>query len=56
MHSKLNVGVIGLGRLGRVYARDLAQRVPNANLIAVAGRMDGLAERKDQLKLVKYFR
>ena len=24
---KLNVGLIGLGRLGRVYARDLAARV-----------------------------
>jgi inositol 2-dehydrogenase len=44
MQSKLNVGVIGLGRLGRVYAVDLAQRVPNANLVAVADKMDSLAE------------
>ena len=44
MIKKLNVGVIGLGRLGRVYAVDLAQRVPNANLVAVADMQDGLAE------------
>jgi inositol 2-dehydrogenase len=36
MADRLNVGVIGLGRLGVVYARDLAQRVPNARLVAVA--------------------
>ncbi len=36
MTKSLNVGVIGLGRLGNVYAKDLAHRVPNANLTAVA--------------------
>lgn len=44
MKSKLNVGIIGLGRLGNVYAVDLAQRVPNANLVAVADLQNGLAE------------
>ena len=34
--AKLNVGLIGLGRLGRVYARDLATRIPCARLAAVA--------------------
>ncbi|MGB9604855.1 MAG: Gfo/Idh/MocA family oxidoreductase [Bryobacteraceae bacterium] len=38
MRSKLNVGVIGLGRLGRIYASELAQRVPNACLVAVADK------------------
>jgi scyllo-inositol 2-dehydrogenase (NAD+) len=44
MKKKLNVGVIGLGRLGKVYAVNLAQRVPNANLVAVADKLDALAE------------
>lgn len=44
MSSKLNVGVIGLGRLGKVYAEHLSLRVPNANLIAVADKQDSLAE------------
>ncbi len=44
MSTKLNIGVIGLGRLGRVYARDLAQRVPNARLVAVADAQPGLAQ------------
>ncbi len=44
MRSTLNIGVIGLGRLGRVYAADLAQRVPEANLVAVADLQANLAE------------
>jgi len=43
MPTKLNVGLIGLGRLGTVYARHLAHHVPNANLIAVADIQDNLA-------------
>src|SRR5687767_4798928 len=34
--KRLNVGLIGLGRLGRVYARDLAGRIPETRLVAVA--------------------
>lgn len=44
MKNKLNVGVIGLGRLGRVYASELAHLVPNANLIAIADEQGQLAE------------
>jgi inositol 2-dehydrogenase len=40
--TKLNVGLIGLGRLGRVYARDLATRIPCTRLVAVAD-VDGSA-------------
>jgi scyllo-inositol 2-dehydrogenase (NAD+) len=40
----LNVGVIGLGRMGRVYAADLAQRVPHARLAAVADRRADVAQ------------
>ncbi len=41
---KVNVGLIGLGRLGRVYARDLASRVAGAHLAAVADTNATLAE------------
>jgi scyllo-inositol 2-dehydrogenase (NAD+) len=34
--GKLNVGLIGLGRLGRVYARDLSMRIGCTRLAAVA--------------------
>jgi inositol 2-dehydrogenase len=34
--AKLNVGLIGLGRLGRVYARDLSTRIACTRLVAVA--------------------
>jgi inositol 2-dehydrogenase len=33
---RLQVGLIGLGRLGLVYARDLASRIPETRLVAVA--------------------
>jgi scyllo-inositol 2-dehydrogenase (NAD+) len=33
---KLNVGVIGLGRLGRIYARDLATRIARTRVVAIA--------------------
>src|ERR1041384_194678 len=43
MSERLNVGVLGLGRMGTVYAQDLAQRVPNARLAAVADTHPGRA-------------
>jgi scyllo-inositol 2-dehydrogenase (NAD+) len=33
---RLQVGLVGVGRLGRVYARDLAARIPETRLTAVA--------------------
>jgi inositol 2-dehydrogenase len=42
--SPLNVGLIGLGRLGRVYARDLARRIAETRLVAVADTADTIAE------------
>lgn len=44
MVKKINIGVIGLGRLGSVYAAHLARRIPNANLIAVAEQQQSLAQ------------
>jgi inositol 2-dehydrogenase len=41
--TRLNVGLIGLGRLGRVYARDLAGRIPETHLAAVADPAGTLA-------------
>ena len=40
--TKLNVGLIGLGRLGRIYARDLSSRIACTRLVAVAD-LDGAA-------------
>ena len=44
MAVRLNIGLIGLGRLGRVYARDLSMRVAGARLAAVADTNAEVAE------------
>jgi len=36
MKQKINVGLIGAGRIGRVHAKHLAYRIPDANLVAVS--------------------
>jgi scyllo-inositol 2-dehydrogenase (NAD+) len=41
--GRLAVGLIGLGRLGRVYARDLASRISETRLVAVADPVATLA-------------
>lgn len=42
--ARLNVGVIGAGRLGKVYVRDLAGRIPETRVVAVADRVEALAQ------------
>jgi scyllo-inositol 2-dehydrogenase (NAD+) len=42
--KRLNIGLIGLGRLGRVYARDLACRIPETRLAAVADPLENVAQ------------
>ncbi len=42
--GRLAVGLIGLGRLGRVYARDLASRIAETRLVAVADPVGSLAQ------------
>jgi inositol 2-dehydrogenase len=44
MKRRLAVGLIGLGRLGRVYARDLAGRIAETRLVAVADPAGSLAK------------
>jgi scyllo-inositol 2-dehydrogenase (NAD+) len=41
--ARLNVGVIGAGRLGKVYVRDLAGRIPETRVVAVADQSDAVA-------------
>jgi scyllo-inositol 2-dehydrogenase (NAD+) len=42
--TRLQVGLLGAGRLGRVYARDLAGRIPETRLVAVADPAGALAQ------------
>jgi inositol 2-dehydrogenase len=42
--ARLSVGLIGVGRLGRVYARDLSSRIAQTRLVAVADTNEALAK------------
>jgi len=54
--TRLNVGLIGAGRLGRVYARDLAGRIPETRLVAVADSAGGVAQEiADEFDVPKWF-
>ncbi|MDD4080870.1 MAG: inositol 2-dehydrogenase [Eubacteriales bacterium] len=35
-HKKLNIGVIGAGRIGKLHANNVVNRIPRANLVAVS--------------------
>lgn len=45
MTQKINVGLIGAGRIGRVHAEHLAYRVPGVNLVAVADVFEEAAKK-----------
>ena len=42
--GRLAIGLIGAGRLGRVYARDLASRIAETKLVAIADPVESLAK------------
>jgi scyllo-inositol 2-dehydrogenase (NAD+) len=44
MSKKVNIGVIGLGRLGSLYTNYCANRLPDANLIAVSDVREEVAK------------
>jgi inositol 2-dehydrogenase len=44
MKGRLAVGLIGAGRLGRVYARDLASRIAETRLVAIADTAEAVAK------------
>ncbi len=43
--DRINVAVIGAGRIGRVHAENLAYRIPNAKLVAIADVVVDAAEK-----------
>jgi len=44
MNKKVNIGVVGLGRLGSLYTNYCANRLPNANLVAVSDVREEVAK------------
>jgi len=42
MKGRLAIGLIGAGRLGRVYARDLASRIAETKLVAIADPVEAV--------------
>jgi inositol 2-dehydrogenase len=54
--GRLAIGLIGAGRLGRVYARDLASRIAETRLVAIADPLEALArEVAAEFDVPKYY-
>jgi myo-inositol 2-dehydrogenase/D-chiro-inositol 1-dehydrogenase len=45
MATQVNVGLIGAGRIGRVHAENLAYRIPQAQVVAVADTFQAAAQK-----------
>ncbi len=45
MTQRINIGLIGTGRIGRMHAEHLAYRIPEANLVAVSDIVKEAAEK-----------
>src|SRR5437870_12133825 len=56
MKSKLNIGLVGVGRMGTAYARYLAFRVPGATLYAVSDvRAEAAEAARDEFGATKAY-
>ena len=44
MHGRINIGIIGTGRIGRLHAENLTRRIPEARVVAVADSFTEAAE------------
>lgn len=56
MRKKVNVGIVGLGRLGKVHASNLVDSVPNVNLIAACSVVESeLVYAKETLGISKIY-
>lgn len=56
-NNRINVGIVGLGRLGRIHANNLRNKIPNINLIAACSVVDSeLDYAKSELACEKVFK
>lgn len=55
MSKKINVGLVGVGRMGMVYAEDLAFRVPQANLLAASDVQPDAEQKARSLGVSKWY-
>ena len=55
MSQKINVGLVGVGRMGLVYAEDLAYRVPQANLVAASDINPAIEASAKALGVAKWY-
>lgn len=55
MNKKINIGLVGLGRMGMVYAADLAYHIPQANLLAASDINPALEAQVRELGVTKWY-
>jgi len=54
--SKLKVGVIGLGRIGKVHLENLVQRIPSAEVVAVSNPSEAAHDFAKQLGIKEIYK
>lgn len=54
--EKVNIGVIGVGRIGKLHAEHLAFRIPRANLVSIAERKEAISAARDLAKRLGVFK
>lgn len=55
MNKKISVGLIGMGRMGLIYAEDLSYRVANVRLTAVSDVNPAAEEKAGELGIPKWY-
>ncbi len=56
MKAKVNLGVIGIGRMGCQYARYCAGRIPQVSLHAISDIREEVADLADELGGPKFYK
>lgn len=54
MMNQINIGIVGLGRLGIEHAKNLAFKIPNANLIALCALEEDLLSKYQKEWNIEY--
>ena len=53
--EKINVGIIGAGRIGQVHAKSITYHIPQAEIVAISDIYDGAKKVAEELGIPNYY-